>query len=214
MANRLGDTTSPTLLEELARPVNNDAAWRTFLNRYLPLIHGWCHRRGLNHDEAEEVSEAVLTKLVTALRKFLYDPAGRFRSWLGKVVDNEIHSLRRRAARHPADRGSGHPEVHRTLEHVEAPGDVGDLVKELEEVLEQDLRLARQVTARVRSRVQKRTWRAFWLTAMESRPAGDVARELGMTVAAVYVAKNRVGRLLREEGSRLRGQAEGRGREQ
>ncbi len=86
------------------------------------------------------------------------------------------------------------------LEQVAA---VGELVDELDETLDRDLRLAQQVTARVRARVQEQTWRAFWWTAIAKQPAADVARRLKMTVAAVYMAKKRVGRMLHEEGAKL-----------
>jgi hypothetical protein len=36
------------------------------------------------------------------------------------------------------------------------------------------------------------TWAAFWQTALEGRPPGEVAVELGLSVGAVYVARSRV----------------------
>ena len=50
--------TSPTLLGALWDP-NNEAAWRTFLQRYQPLIGNWCRRRGLQGQDAEDVSATV-----------------------------------------------------------------------------------------------------------------------------------------------------------
>ena len=43
------------------------------------------------------------------------------------------------------------------------------------------------------------TWQACWQTTVEDRPAADVAAELGITINAVYVARSRVLRRLREE---------------
>ena len=210
MLNDNGVVTSPTLLQELANPDNNEAAWRTFLVRYQPLIYRWCCRWGLAPDQAEEITAAVLAKLVTALRTtFVYDPAHRFRGWLRAVVDNEVRSFWRGVGRRPGDRGSGDPAVHRRLDQVEAPGDVGGLVQELDEALARDLQLAQEVTARVRARVKEQTWQAFWHTAIAREPASDVAGRLGMTVAAVYMAKKRVSQLLHEEGVRVRGRGEG-----
>jgi RNA polymerase sigma-70 factor (ECF subfamily) len=203
MTNANAASTSPTLLQELTKPDNNEAAWRAFVERYQPMIRGWCRRRGLTHDQAEDVCATVLAQLVTALRDFVYDPARRFRGWLKTVVDNEMRTLWRRAARHPGDRGSGDTWVQRSLEQVAALGGVSDLLDELDQKLDRDLRLARQVTALVRARVHEQTWRAFWLTAIAKEPAADVAKRLQMTVAAVYMAKKRVGRMLHKEGARL-----------
>jgi len=46
---------------------------------------------------------------------------------------------------------------------------------------------------------EERTWRAFWQTAVEHQAAADVAQDLGISAAAVYMAKSRVLRRLREE---------------
>jgi RNA polymerase sigma-70 factor (ECF subfamily) len=43
------------------------------------------------------------------------------------------------------------------------------------------------------------TWKAFWETTVESRPAEEVAAEIGVTENAVYLAKSRVLRRLRAE---------------
>jgi hypothetical protein len=53
-----GVSTSPTLLREIWASDNHDEAWRTFLERYLPLIQKWCRRAGLNATDADEVSAA------------------------------------------------------------------------------------------------------------------------------------------------------------
>src|SRR5262249_58986846 len=113
--------TSPTLLRDLGDPIHREAAWRTFLQRYQPLIYGWSRRTGLNHDDAEDISAAVRAKLVTALRDFVYDPAHRFRGWLKTLVENEVRGLYRQPARRPADRGSGHPPAPPPLAPPHAP---------------------------------------------------------------------------------------------
>jgi RNA polymerase sigma-70 factor (ECF subfamily) len=208
MADAQGVLTSLTLLRQLGDP-GNERAWWTFLERYQPLIYGWCRRWGLGHTDAEEVSAAVLAKLVELMRTFVYDPRQCFRGWLKTVVHNEVRSRWRQVARRPGDRGSGDPKVHKQLEAVEAPGGVGDLVEELDGTMQRDLRRAQRVTARVRERVQPHTWQAFWLTAIEKESASEVAGKLGMTVAAVYMAKSGVSQKLREEGAKLLGRAEG-----
>ena len=74
--------------------------------------------------------------------------------------------------------------------------------------LHRELGEAEQVVARVREQVEPRTWEAYWLTAHEGLSAKEAATRLGMSVAAVYMAKSRVGRMLREEGRRLQGEAD------
>jgi RNA polymerase sigma-70 factor (ECF subfamily) len=196
--------TSPTLLRDLSDPDHREAAWRAFLQRYQPLIYRWARRRGLNHGDAEDISAAVLSKLVTVLRDFVYDPAHRFRGWLKTLVENEVRSLYRQRDRRPGDRGSGHPLVHRRLDEFPTPGPIDELVEQLDDTLARDLRTAEEVTRRVQERVETHTWQAFWLTAVGGESGRDVADRLGMTVAAVYVAKRRVGQMLRAVAERLK----------
>jgi RNA polymerase sigma-70 factor (ECF subfamily) len=195
--------TSPSLLRHLGDPNHREAAWRTFLQRYQPLISGWCRRTGLTHDDAEEVTAAVLSRLVTTLRDFVYDPAHRFRGWLKTLVENEVRCLYRQRARRPGDRGSGHPLVHLRLAQLQVPDVIDELVEQLDDTLTRDLRDAEEVTRRVQSRVEPATWQAFWLTAVGKESGRDVADRLGLTVAAVYMAKRRVGQMLRAEAERL-----------
>src|SRR5262249_44929874 len=142
-------------------------------------------------------------KLVTALRDFVYDPSRRFRSWLKTVVENEVRSLYRQRTRRPGDRGSGHPLVHRRLAELQTPDVLAELVEQLDDTLARDLRDAEEATRRVRARVEPNTWQAFWLTAVGKESGRDAADRLGLTVAAVHMAKRRVSQMLRAEGERL-----------
>jgi len=197
MTDRLGVSTHPSLLERLRDPVNNEAAWRTFLESYKPLIYRWCCRKGLKHHQAEDVTAEVLAKLVPALRTFTYDPARRFRSWLSEWVNHAIFDIWRRER----------PTLP-LPDDVQDPDEDGVGPGKLPEDLERELCLAELVVERVKKLVKPHTWQAFWLTAIQGMRGKDVARELHLTVANVFVARMRVNRLLGREGARLR-RAEG-----
>ena len=53
------------------------------------------------------------------------------------------------------------------------------------------------------------TWEAFRLTALEHHSGAEVARRLDMPVMHVYVARQRVRQMLRQEVERLQRIAEG-----
>ena len=200
-----GVLTSPTLLRQILSPENREEAWRTFLERYLPLIHNWCRRAGLNATDADEVSARVVGKLVVALRTFVYDPAHRFRGWLKTVVENQVRDFRRQWLSHP-DHASGHPDIHRLLDRIEAPAALEDLVDSLDKRFQQDWQLAQEVVERVKRRVLPHNWEAFWRTVVEQKQPADVARSLGISIGAVYVAKMRVAKMVQQEGAKLRSQ--------
>jgi RNA polymerase sigma-70 factor (ECF subfamily) len=194
-----GDSTSATLLGQV-RDLNNHEAWATFMARYKPLIDRWCQRWGLQTADVEDVSARILAKLTESMATFRYDPSQRFRGWLKTVVDNAVRSFWRDLGRRPGALGSGDSDMQKTLAQIAAPTDVAGLAEELEATLSGDLERAGEVAARVRARVKAHTWQAYWLTVMEGQPAKEVAERLGMATAAVYVAKKRVGDMLRAEG--------------
>ena len=59
--------------------------------------------------------------------------------------------------------------------------------------------LAHRALEVARSEFEERTWNAFLRTAVDGARPADVAADLGMTVGAVYKAKSRVLRRLREQ---------------
>ena len=83
------------------------------------------------------------------------------------------------------------------LRLVESAEDQTDFQSRLES--EFDLELLDEALARVRLRVEPPTWEAFSATAIDGLAAGQVARRLGLAITAVYKAKSRIQKLLREE---------------
>jgi len=195
-----GDSTSLTLLHGVARPDTDEAAWRAFLERYEPMIRGWCRYLGLNDVDAEEVLGRILLKLVTKLRSFVYDPSGLFRGWLWTLVKNETSSFFR--ARQGRDSGSGDPRVHLLLEEIEAPADTQYVEQEIVPAVDPD-GLVRRAVERVKARVNETTWLAFYLRYVEEIRAHEVAARLGITPGAVHQARYKVGLMLQKEGELL-----------
>jgi RNA polymerase sigma-70 factor (ECF subfamily) len=58
--------------------------------------------------------------------------------------------------------------------------------------------LVARALAMMQAEFQPATWRACWEFVVCDRPAAEVAAELGLSVNAVYLAKSRVLRRLRE----------------
>ena len=62
-------------------------------------------------------------------------------------------------------------------------GENGQVVSD--DVVEQ----ARRALEIMRDEFQPNTWKAFWATVVEEKPPAEVAKELGMSVTAVYAAR-------------------------
>ncbi len=183
--------TSPTLLGRVALQPADQDAWNIFVDRYAPKIFGWCRAWGLAGPDVEDVTQAVLTKLVVRLRRFRYDPSKSFRGFLRTVTQGAL--IDGLAARGPIVAGGG-SEVLQSLTSVEARV---DLAQRLEE--EYDRELLAKAMERVQQRVLRHNWEAFRLTAVEGLTGAETADRLHMQVAAVYVAKSSVMKMLKEE---------------
>jgi RNA polymerase sigma factor (sigma-70 family) len=208
MAVAESPSTSPTLLEMLGIP-RNEEAWRVFLRLYRPLIDKRCRKARLQDADMEEVRSRVLTALTTAMEGFKYDPARRFRGYLGTVVNNAIRALWRERNRRPGDQAAGGDLANRQLSEIELPAPLEQLGEDIDADLQKRLLLAHRVINVVRSQVDAATWDAYWRTAVERQAPSDVAAQLGKSVRAVYMAKCRVKRMLHEQGQILTGRTDG-----
>ena len=172
-------------------------AWREFAAAYAPAIYRLARRRGLQHADAEDVTQRVMTAVSRSVAEWTPDPArGRFRSWLATIARNAAANA---LARRPPDAAAGGSSVMAILSgHPAAEGPSPDLAE-----LEFRRGLFRAAAERVRSEFRGGTWEAFRLTALGGMPAEAAAAELGVSTGAVYTARSRVIRRLREEVRRL-----------
>jgi RNA polymerase sigma-70 factor (ECF subfamily) len=179
------DTTSVSLLERLRQPAA-EADWVRFVNLYTPLCLCWARRLGLADADAADLVQDVFTVLVRKLPEFTYDRGRSFRGWLKTVLLNKWREgCRGRPAGHP---GAGDPAAW--------PGP--DPAAEAEEA-EFQRHLAVRALQLMQAEFQPSTWKACWEHVVCGRPAADVARELNLSVNAVYLATSRVLRRLRQE---------------
>ena len=192
-----GASTRPSLLVRI-RDRGDRAAWGQFAAIYTPLLQRFARRHGLQEADANDLVQEVLKAVTTAAERLEYDPRrGSFRGWLYTVARSKLSNLL--AARARQAQGSGDTGVHGLLEQQPAPLE--------DDSAEWDAEYERRVFAwaaeQVRAEFQEKTWQAFWLTAVEGKPAAQVAEALGLSVGAVYVAKSRVMARLKEQVQEL-----------
>ena len=188
-----GFATRPSLLLRLRDP-KDAAAWQAFVEVYGPLVYGHGRRRGLRHEDAEDVTQKVFGRIVDAIRTFTYRPdIGRFRDWLGTIVRNEVNRFLAQSRKLIVGRGG----EGGGLETTEAPS--ADSAWEAEF----NARVLEVALDRSRPHFEEATWRAFELVWRQNRPAVEVAQELGQPIDWVYVAKSRVLKRLWQEVQEL-----------
>jgi RNA polymerase sigma-70 factor (ECF subfamily) len=190
--------TRASLLVRL-RDGRDHQAWGQFVELYGAVVYGFARKRGLQDADAADVMQEVLRSVAGAAGRLNYDPSrGSFRGWLFTITRNKIFNFLE-AGRHRLGRGSGDSGVREQLEAQ--PESEWGLARSWDEEYERNL--AAVALRRVQAEVQPTTWQAFWQTAVENRPAREVAEALGMTAGAVYVARSRMLARLKEEVQRL-----------
>jgi len=180
-------TTPPTLLERVRDPANQEA-WGRFVQLYTPLLYRWAGQAGVRDQDAADLVQEVFVTLLHKLPQFRYDRDGSFRAWLRTVLRNKWQEIQRRRLPAPMDARAG--PLAELPDRVD--NDQLDGVAYREYLVQRALEL-------VQGDFEPTTWRAWQEFAVAGRPAAEVARELGITPHAVYLAKARVLRRLRQE---------------
>jgi RNA polymerase sigma-70 factor (ECF subfamily) len=177
--------TRASLLVRLRDP-GDQSAWTEFVDVYTPLIYAYARRQGLQDADAVDIAQEVISAVASAVGRLEYDPLrGTFRNWLFTVVQRKLSNWRRAQKNRP--RASGDETTHRLLEQCPAPE-----TRAAEWETEWERRLFHWACEQVRQEVSESTWQAFWRTAIGGQPGKQVAEELRLSVAAVYLARSRV----------------------
>jgi RNA polymerase sigma-70 factor (ECF subfamily) len=183
--------TRASLLVRLRDP-EDGTAWREFVDLYAPLVYGYLRKRGLQDADAADLCQDVLGAVARSIGRLEYDPArGAFRNWLFTLVRRKLANWRRDRRGQPAC--GGDTGTRQLLEQWPAPaGDEAAWEDEWQR------RAFAWACAQVRRDVTDATWQAFWRTFIERHPSKQVAADLGLSVASVYLARSRVLARLRE----------------
>jgi len=181
-------TTTTALLEGLGDP-RNEAVWREFDDRYRPIIVGFLKKLGFGNDDAADLTQDTLIRVVQDYRAGKYDrQRGRLRSWIIGIVKYRVADLRRARAKRREWRGDS--------VIAELPDD--NRLTAVWEV-ERKRAILRQAIAELRdqSKLNEKAIHAFERYVVQERPAAEVARDLGLTPHDVYMAKRNVAKRLR-----------------
>ncbi len=184
-------STSVSLLVRLGDP-RDEEAWTRFVDLYAPLVYGYARKQGFQNADAADLAQDVLLAVAGAVGRLEYDPErGSFRGWLFTIVRRKL-SNRRRAQRNRRDSSNGEA-TDKILEQYPAPAE-----EDAQWEAEWQRGLFAWACEQVRLDVTASTWQAFWRTAVDGEPGKTVAKDLGISVAAVYHARSRILARLKE----------------
>ena len=193
-------------------------SWQDFFDTYWKLIYGTARKAGLTDAEAQDIVQETVISVAKHIEGFRYDPAVcSFKNWMlqltrWRIVNQLKKRQRDQAGPAPGPCAAGIPSAQSrarsaedtartpTVERIPDPAGF-DLEAIWDEEWEKTLLAA--AMERLKRQVDPEQLQVFDLYCIEQWPAQKVARTLGVSLGRVYLAKHRVGRLLKKELRKL-----------
>ena len=199
--------TRSSLLSRL-RNASDGVSWQQFFDHYGRLIFSVCRRSGLDAQEAEEVTQETIVSVSQKMPEFQYDRSkGSFKGWLWRVTRNHVAGFLRKKYRENAVRAelpATAPGEAPALERIADPDAAPDALWD-EEWRDH---LLKRALLRVRGMVSARSYQIFHLSAVKGWSVDQIRENLRTGRTQIYLARHRVGRLVKKELESLRKELE------
>ncbi|GAA5494143.1 RNA polymerase sigma-70 factor, ECF subfamily [Rubritalea squalenifaciens DSM 18772] len=182
--------------------------WDEFYQTYWRLIYSVALKSGLRSEEAFDCVQETILSIAKQSKKQLYDPEqGSFKTWLMNMTRWRINDQFRKRKKDTAMTAGFADDERKTavIDRVEDPK--GDVLDRLWEV-EWKKNIADAALARVKSQVSPKQYQIFDCYVVKQWDAKKVQDRLGVSMAQVYLAKHRVGSVLKKELAKLEKESE------
>lgn len=183
--------------------------WDEFYKTYWRLIYSVGIKAGLRQDEAFDMVQETILSIAKQSKKNLYDPAqGSFKTWLMNMTRWRINDQFRKRKKDTAMPAAGWEEGRKTavIDRFEDPK--GDLLERMWDV-EWKNGVAEMALSKVKAQVSPKQYQIFDYYVVRQWEAAKVQEHLGVSMAQVYLAKHRVGSVLKKELAKIDKDAEG-----
>jgi len=193
--------TRATLLARM-KEWSDQSSWQEFFDIYWKLIYKMARQAGLNDAEAHDVVQETMLAVAKHMPAFKYNPAvGSFKAWLFNLTRWRIvDQLRKRGpmARHPVSAGdTAQTALIGAVVDEHSPGpDAGWEAAWEKTVFDAALE-------RVKRRLDPQKYQIFDFYVQREWTPEKVAETFRVSVNQVYLVKNRVTEMLRDEVRRL-----------
>jgi RNA polymerase sigma factor (sigma-70 family) len=189
--------TRRSLVERLAN-WRDHRRWQEFFDTYWKVIYSAARKSGLTDAEAQEVVQETVITVAKNIDKLKYDPAiGSFKGWLLQITRWRIADQFRK--REPGNAKHPDPGDDRLTATIERVPDAH--IVDLDQVWEAEWKdnLLEAAIARVKKKIDPKQFQIFDCYVRKEWPAQKVAERLRVNVGQVYLARHRVGALLKKE---------------
>jgi len=176
--------------------------WQDFFNTYSRLIYSTGLKAGLTDQEAQELVQETVISVAKKMEDFRYDPSkGSFKGWLLQLTRWRIKDQFRK--RKP-DQYRPQEDTRRTDVLDRLASDEPDALDQIWET-EWTENVFQAAVACLKRLVSPLQFQIYDLYVLKDRSVDEVTRSLGVSSTQVYLAKHRVGGVLKKEMERLEG---------
>jgi RNA polymerase sigma factor (sigma-70 family) len=197
--------TRVTLLDRV-KNLDDHSSWREFFDIYWKLIYGFARKAGLNEAEAQDALQETMVSIAKVLPDFIYNPAlGTFKGWLLTQAHWRImDQFRKRGPMISRRPEAEDPNRTATIERIPDEKSL-----DLNAVWDTDYEKTLYAAAleRVKRRLDPQKFQIFDFYVTREWPPEKVAQTFNINVNQVYLVKNLVTEMLREEIRRLEREA-------
>ncbi len=177
--------------------------WDEFYQTYWRLIYAVAIKSGLRSEEAFDCVQETILSIAKQSKKKLYDPSqGSFKTWLMNMTRWRINDQFRKRKKDTAMVAGADDDDRKTalIERLEDPN--GRVLDRLWDV-EWKKNLADAAMVKVKNQVSPKQYQIFDYYVIKGWDAKKVQNHLSVSMAQVYLAKHRVGSVLKRELSKL-----------
>jgi RNA polymerase sigma factor (sigma-70 family) len=199
------ESTIPTRRSLIQRlhDADDQESWRQFFETYWKLIYCFAIKLGCTDAEAEEVVQETIISVSRKMPRFKYEPrVCSFKGWLMHVTNWRVIDQLRKRNHRLVPHGS-------SADQIPGNSSVSDLAAsvdpELEAIWKEEWQrnIVDAAMERVKGQAKAQQYQIFYLLMVKRETVPKVSEMLGVSRAQIYLAKHRVGALVKREVARL-----------
>ncbi len=156
--------------------------WDQLVRELSPLLYRWTRQAGIGEFDINDIVQEVFLALLQAAQQNQWPRAGSFHPWLWRV-------WRYRLLRHL--------QYYRSIPICFKPPHLLEISTVFADASDNAPPATVRLINEFRARFAKTVWEAFWRTIVLDDDTQDVAEDLGVSIWAIYKARDRVLRSLK-----------------
>lgn len=207
MLNEVYAKTRKSLIARLEN-WEDQKTWDDFYHTYWRLIYSVAIKAGLRQEEAMDCVQETILTIAKQSKKQMYDPEqGSFKAWLMNMTRWRINDQFRKRKKDTAMQLNGWEEDDGVAAVERVEDENADVLSRLWDV-EWKRNLADAALARVRVQVSPKQYQIFDCYVLKEWEPKKVQERLSVSMTQIYLAKHRVGAVLKRELAKLEDEAD------